>query len=164
MDPLYNKSTGGIPHNKLGCACSEGFQELCGNHDDETGDCKIALANFRNMNKKIIGFKLIKLYPLSENIFYIFNDPSKEIIDEYLMWPEFWEPIYDGIVDLQKIISNTDLGKGIIFNGYPYYNNQPHVINMIIEACRQTLELVNQRISIDPEQRKVIRETINLIR
>lgn len=163
MDPLYNKSTGGIPHNKLGCTCSEGFQELCENHDDETGDCKIALANFRNMNKKIIALRLIKKYPnmeceVGQTV------PYHEMFNGYMInWPEFWEPIYEEIVDLQNITGDLHHGKKMYWDCRPFYS-ESHVINMIIEACRQTLELVNMRISIDPEQKKIIREIINLVK
>lgn len=81
------------------------------------------------MEKKIIGFKLIKEYPRSEKIGTEVVAPSvRDVIlnnDFYHMkgnyeiavfanvingWPEFWQPIYEEekVIDLQYIIDNNE--------------------------------------------------------
>lgn len=103
------------------------------------------------MEKKIVGFKLIKNYPLSQQTGFIYKDPSQNIINEYIIWSEYWQPIYEGeSVNLDKIMDNT----------YEIHNNSPIATCIRIamkEACRQTLELVKKHARIEclPQGTKV---------
>lgn len=96
------------------------------------------------MERKIIGFKLIKLYPLSQEVHYTLNGPSKNLINIYSQFPEFWEPIYEEVgVDLQKIYDRIFFDKtGNEVCDYRRLTSIKTTIEMMKEACRQTLELV----------------------
>lgn len=94
------------------------------------------------MEKKIIGFKLIKKYPLSGEINYICENPSESTITEYSKWPEFWEPIYEEIgVDLQDMYHKRMGGYiGLTFT------QREHILGLMKQACKQTLELVVRKV------------------
>lgn len=97
------------------------------------------------MEKKIIGFKLIKLYPgkldLGEEINFT-NTPQEQILKytHYLDYPEFWQPIYEEIgVDLDRIYT-------LIRNTPTTYNGKLEILSAMKEACKQTLELVLKKL------------------
>lgn len=116
--------------------------------------------------KKIIGFKLKKIYPGSGNIgdevrirntgtkafWYIpiqrVYMPEETLINFY---SEFYEPIYEEeTIDLDKIFNDIFIGKA---PWYDFKKNhalclQGTVKEMMKEACKQTLELVKKEIRI----------------
>lgn len=61
------------------------------------------------MEKKIIGFKIIKKYPFSQIEGYMINNFSDPICREYLNFPEFFQPIYEEekVIDLDKILMDN---------------------------------------------------------
>lgn len=104
------------------------------------------------MEKKIIGFRLIKRYPdspalgteLMDSIKFCDTDTWGGIRKEELLclYKEFWEPIYGKkALDLNEIIDDYEL-----------HSNSLIVINIraaMREACRQTLELVKKHARIE---------------
>lgn len=96
--------------------------------------------------RKIIGFKLIKQYPLSPDIPFTLADLSVKLINIYSQFPEFWEPIYEEVgVDLQKIYDRIffdKTGNQVCDSGR--LTRIETTIEMMKEACKQTLELVKR--------------------
>lgn len=104
------------------------------------------------MEKKIIGFRLIKRYPdspalgteLMDSIKFCDTDTWGGIRKEELLclYKEFWEPIYQQeYVDLNEIMERHRI-----------HINSPivvHIRTAMKEACRQTLELVKKHARIE---------------
>lgn len=112
------------------------------------------------MEKKIIGFKLIKEYPRSEKIGTEVVAPSvRDVIlnnDFYHMkgnyeiavfanvingWPEFWQPIYEEekVISLDQILTDNGLLPGL---------NTYKEINKLMKAtAEQTIDFVIEYLS-----------------
>lgn len=106
------------------------------------------------MEKKIIGFKLIKKYPSCHR--EIGGQVSINI-QNLTAWPEFWEPIYEEIgVDLQDMYHKR-------MGGYTRltFTQREHILGLMKEACKQTLELVVRKVLKEEESHyKLIKSDI----
>lgn len=93
------------------------------------------------MEKKMIGYRLIKLYPGHGQLigYEMLLSQEQMKIYNYKDWPEFWEPIYGVGINLRDI-----------YNYKVRENN--HIDDMVLssmkEACKQTLELVCNNIQL----------------
>lgn len=103
------------------------------------------------MQKKIVGFKLIKQYPkspplgteLKDYMRFWNTDTWGGITKEELLclYKEFWEPIYEQEgVNLNDILVRKEIYE---WNACSY---RDVVVNAMKEACIQTLDLVKKHI------------------
>lgn len=104
------------------------------------------------MEKKIIGYKLIKKYP---GLHYTLGQFSPANVTEYSSWPEFWQPIYEEVgVDLEKILMEAQVCGEV-----------ERIIIAMKEACKQTLELtLKECIGIKLPIEHVRKKILNLIK
>lgn len=107
--------------------------------------------NLNNMEKKIIGFKLIKQYPKSPKIGFqlnhshdgvggyywsglngVYTEAQCTLLQDY---SEFWEPIYEKekVIDLNEIIRSGKISQNFLLN---------QVKNLMKETAESTIDFV----------------------